>query len=115
MTAQNGLYKAQTVILSGGTTSDLVATGGGVLAGIYAPASMTGASLSFTVANADAPGTFVPVRDQFGSLVTVTLNAAASYYSLRGILPFGADFIRVVSASNEAADRTLTLSFQAVI
>lgn len=114
MTAQNGLYKADTTIASSGTTSDPVASSGGVLAGIYAPA-MTGASLSFTVANADDPTNFVPVRDQFGSLVTVTLNAAASYYSLRGILPFGADFVRVVSASSEASARTLKLVFQAVI
>lgn len=115
MTAQNGLYKADTTILSGTTTSDAVASSGGVLAGIYAPASMTGASLSFTVANADDPTTFVAVRDQLGSLVTVTLNAAASYYSLRGILPFGADFVRVVSASSEASNRALKLVFQAVI
>lgn len=115
MTTQNGLYKVDAVILSGSTTSDAVATSGGVLAGIYAPASMTGASISFTAASTDDPTTFYPVRDQFGTLVTVTLNAAASYYSLRGILPFGADFVRVVSASSEASTRTLKLSFQAIV
>lgn len=115
MTSQNGLYKNDVTIASGETTSTFVATSGGVLAGVYAPASMTGATISFTAASTDDPITFYPVRDQFGALITITLNAAASYYSLRGILPFGADFIRIVSASNESSARTLKLSFQAVV
>lgn len=115
MTAQNGLYKNDVVIASGEATSTLVATSGGVLAGFYAPASMTGASVSFTAASTDDPTTFYPVRDAFGNLVTVTLNAAASYYSTRSILPFGPDFIRIVSASNEAAGRTIKTVFQAVV
>jgi hypothetical protein len=114
MSEANGLYKSGVTILNAATTSNPADTGGGVLAGVYAPASMTGASVSFT-ASTDGGGTYVPVRDQLGSLVTVTLNAAASFYSLRGVLPFGADFIRVVSASAEGADRALTLVFQRVV
>lgn len=115
MTAQNGLYKNQTIIASGTTTSEPVATSGGVLCGFYAPASMTSTSVTFTAANADDPNTFVTVRDQFGNPVTVTLNASGGYYSLRGVLPFGPDFIRIVGGSSEAAARTITLVFQAVV
>lgn len=114
MSEANGLYKSGVTIANGATTSNAADTGGGVLAGIYAPASMTGSSVTFT-ASTDGGGTYVGVRDQFGSLVTVTLNAAASYYSLRSSLPFGADFIRVVSSASEGADRALTLVFQRVV
>lgn len=114
MTTAKGLYRANATIANGQTTSNAADTGGGALCGLYAPASMTGASLSFT-ASTVGDGTFTPVRDRFGNLVTVTLNAAASYYSLQDVLPFGADFVRVVSASSEGADRALTLVFQEVV
>ena len=114
----NGLYKTDALITSGSTTSSFVASSGGVLAGIYAPASMTGSSLTLQAASVDAsgtPGTFVTIRDQFGSPITITLNAAASFYSLRGVLPFGPDFMRVVSSTSEGSDRSLVLVFQAIV
>lgn len=114
MSTAKGLYRANVTILNTATTSNAADTGGGVLCGVYAPASMTGATISFT-ASSTADGTYVPVRDQFGALISVTLNAAASLYSLGGILPFGIDFIKVVSASAEGADRALTLVFQEII
>jgi len=115
MTAMNGLYKTNALITSGSTTSSFVASSGGVLAGIYAPASMTGTSLTLQAASADTPDTFVTIRDQFGSPITITLNAAASFYSLRGVLPFGPDFMRVVSSASEGSNRSLVLVFQAVV
>ncbi len=114
MSTAKGLYRASVIIANGAATSSAADTGGGVLAGFYAPASMTGATVSFT-GSIDGGGTYVPIRDNTGTLITVTLNAAASFYSIRSVLPFGLDFVKVVSASNEAAERTLTLIFQQVV
>lgn len=114
MSTVKGLYRPNVTIANGQTTSNVADTGGAPLAGIYAPASMTGASLRFQAA-ITGDGTFSDVRDRFGNNITVTLNAAGSFHSLTDSLLFGADFIRVISSSAEGAERVLTLVFQQVI
>lgn len=114
MTTKSGIISANCIIPSGATTSNAVSTGGGPLVGIYAPA-MTGTSLTFTAASTEDSTTFYPVRDQLGNLITVTLNAAQSFYSLRSVMPFGMDLLRVVSSSAEGAERTITPVFQQVV
>lgn len=114
MTINAGIITSPCIIPSGGTTSNAVSTGGGPLVLIFAPA-MTGTSLSFEVATIDAPNVFVPMRNSFGTLITQAVSTStAGAYRVDQLL-FGAAFWRVVSNGTEAADRALTLAFQAVV
>lgn len=96
-----------TTILSGQTTSSSVILDGNTLAGIYCPASMTGATLSFSVSRDNA--TFVTLRDSSGSAISVTLDASAAMYALNPSDFAGVGSVKVVSASAEGADRALVL------
>jgi hypothetical protein len=114
MTTNAGIISSPCTIPSGGTTSNAVTTGGGPLVLIFAPA-MTGTSLSFEVATADAPNTFVPLRNSVGAAITQTVSTSTAGAYRVDPLPFGAAFLRVVSSATEAADRAINLSFQAVV
>lgn len=114
MSQVNGLFYSTVSIASGGNTSSAANSSGGVLAGFYIPSTFTGSSVTFTASRDGA--NYYPVRDRTGTSISVTVNTGTpSFYSLNGVLPFAAEFIRVVSASSEAADRTIDLVFQRVV
>jgi hypothetical protein len=114
MTTNAGIITSPCTIPSGSTTSNAVSTGGGPLVLIFAPA-MTGTSLTFEVATADAPTTFVQLRDSVGAAITQTVSTSTAGAYRVGTLPFGAALLRVVSSTSEGAKRDLTLAFQAVV
>lgn len=73
--------------------------------GIFAiPAAFTGASVSFKVSN-EVAGTYSPVYDASDALVVVTVTAGRAYAF--PIALFGAAFIKIRSASAEAAERII--------
>lgn len=86
--------------------------GGNALVGIIAPASMAGSSLTFEVSPDGA--TWYTLRDDLGTLVSVTLNAAAAFYSLSRIIPFAVPYIRTVSSSAETS-KTIQYVAQKVV
>ncbi len=100
-----GLVDDQAItILNGQATSDAVVATGTVIAGVIIPAAMTGTSFTFTVCN-KRNGTFVPLRDEYGVVVTlpITVSAALNLPASLATWPY----FKFVSSSNEGADRTL--------
>lgn len=100
-----GLVDDQTItIASGQTTSDTVVATGTVIAGVIIPAAMTGTAFTFTVCNKRG-GAFVPLRDEYGVVVTlpITVNAALNLPAAIATWPY----FKFVSGSSEGADRIL--------
>lgn len=105
--------KARTIsatIASGGTTTDVIPLLGGVAAGIITPAALTSVTFTFTVCDT-ATGTFVPLYDSAGNLVSITVTTSRAY----GITGAEADalapwaFIKIVGNAAEAAARTIVV------
>lgn len=99
------IFTNDVTIASSGTTSGSVWLDERLLVGIEFPSAFTGATVSFEV-SADNTN-FVELYSG-GSLVTVTATAS----KLEKLVPADyamAKFIRVKSASSEAAERTITL------
>lgn len=113
MSEANGIYYSSATI-NGSDTSNAVNSSGGVLAGIYVPASMAGSSLTLTTCDTES-GTYVPIFDHTNTQVSITIPTAgtARFMSLRGILPFCSEYIKVVSSTTETS-KTLRLAFQRV-
>jgi len=101
------------VIAASGTTSGEVDTLGTTLLGIYLPAVLTGTAITFTAAPASG-GTFVPVRTMDGSGAYSTTVAASRYVPLDERVFKGLRFIKLVSGSSEAAERTIVLATRPV-
>lgn len=79
------------------------------LVGIHAPAC-TGTALTFTAAKA-AGGTHGVVANSANSAISLTISGTAHYIALDPLLFQGLQFIKLVSGSAEAANRTFTLVF----
>jgi hypothetical protein len=113
--SQKGVYQVNTVF-SGATTSSPVETAGWALVGVICPASMAGAILQVEAANEgddNVRSAFVPVFDSLNNRIQVTNSSAAGYRLFsQNALIFGADWVRLVSPSNETS--TCTLVFQEV-
>lgn len=97
-------------IASGQTTSGVINTGSYTAAGLHLTAALTGATVTFTGSPSET-GSFQTVKDSDGSTVSVaTATAGAIGFSGAELDALSAwPFIKVVSASSEAADRSLTL------
>lgn len=78
------------------------------LCGFFTPAALTGTALSFK-ACATVGGTYVPVHDAAGTLISKTV-AAARYTPLNPEDFAGLRYIKVRSGSAEGADRIITLA-----
>ncbi len=99
-------------ILSGQTTSAEVDLCGTQLVGLYVPAAITGTSVKLLAAPVSG-GTFVTVQSS-GADFTLTV-AASKYVPIENLaVVAGLRFIKLVSASTEAADRVITLSTRPV-
>jgi hypothetical protein len=96
-------------ISSGQTTSTALDCGGCNLVGIIFPAAFTGATVSF---EGSVDGTnFYTMKNDTGS----TLSLTASTSSFVAIVPSdfaAAGHLKIVSASSEGADRTITLVYR---
>ena len=73
------------------------------------PAAFTGASVTFLVAEKLA-GTFVELRDANNAVETVTVAASGTYEVPASVFNGGA--FKIVSASSEAAARTIKCFFK---
>jgi hypothetical protein len=106
----NDCYKTAT-IASGQNTSDEIDLSGTDLCGIEFPAAMTGATMKIQMASASG-GTFKTVqKDEVGGgdyTITVTASKYVPITNLAVVA--GLRFIKLVSASNEAADRSIVLA-----
>jgi hypothetical protein len=76
---------------------------------LFMPAAFTGATVSFKAAQGSA-GTFNVVNKDDGTLYTATV-AANAVVDLDSNVLNGLDFIKVVSASSELAERSLVMGF----
>lgn len=104
-----------TIVNGGTTTSQGGDNGAGVIKmGQYTalqlqfPAVFSGATLTF-VSSTTVGGTYQPVRDSDGNIISIPVTAAANF-SLSGAEAdaiAACDFIKLVSASAEGADRVI--------
>jgi hypothetical protein len=104
-------FTGNALIANGATASNVIDTTGFELVGIAIPSAFTGASISFTAAPS-ATGTFQAVNKDDNTALSITVTASKTYaldpnkYS--GLGPY----FKIVSASAEAADRTIGLVFR---
>jgi len=93
------------------TVSAAVDLRGMTLCGIYFPAAFTGTTITFQ-ASADNV-TFVPVQDGAGAAISKTI-AQGQYLKLSPVDFAGIQYLKVVSGSAEAANRTMQLAIRPV-
>lgn len=99
-------------ILSGQTVSAEIDLYGTQLTGLFMPAAFTGTTIKIHTAPTSG-GMFIPVQSS-GSDYSLTV-AASKYVPVENLaLVAGIRFIKLVSGSSEAADRTITLSTRPV-
>lgn len=96
------------VIANGQTTSAAIKLLGFVLCGIQLPAAFTGATISF---QASYDGVTFGALKSTTSGTTLTYTVTQGTYCAIDPKDFqGVAYLKIVSASSEAADRTLALS-----
>jgi hypothetical protein len=100
-------YDIDAVIPISSTTSAAVDTQGGSLVGLVMPAAFTGSSVTFQVSPDNV--TFSDYYDTDGNAVTVQVGASRYIGIVRDDFA-NARYIKIVSGSTEAAERTITLS-----
>ena len=96
------------VIPSGQVNSGVVTTGGFTLCGLQTPPTFEGAALTFLVS---LDGVTYTTLNTAGSPYSVTV-AVSEYVALNYVLFLGAAFIKVVSGTTVAANRTLICSLK---
>ncbi len=95
-------------IASGATTSGAVELPAGVsLLGLRMPSAFTGTAITLTESNS-LTGTYQAVYDNTGSQLSFVV-AASRTVTIDPSLTIGLRFIKLVSGSSEAADRTVKL------
>lgn len=100
-------------LINGSATGAEVAMNGFAFAGIVIPASMAGTSMTFEVSLNNGV-TWLPLRDDLGVPLTVSITANAAFYSLRRILPLGLGLLRPVSSASET-NKTVTIVGQRIV
>ena len=106
-------YNLTATIASSGTTSDVIDLGGATLCGFIMPAAITGTSINLEMSDDDT-GTFVAVQDGEGSDLSLPVSASKFVPLTNFALIAGLRFIKLVSNSSEAAERTIKLVTRAV-
>lgn len=98
-------------IASGQTTSDPIDLAGTDLCGIEFPAAMTGTTLKVQMASS-FNGTYKTVqKDEVGGGdYTITVTAGKYVPLINLAITAGLRFIKLVSGSTEAADRTIVIA-----
>ena len=101
---------SKVTIASGQKESEAIDSRGGVMVRYAVPATMTGTSFTFKIA--DKPDdTFLDYYNTAGNQVTASMNAGKA----TGIINYdfkGCQLIKFVSDSNEAADREIEVWFR---
>lgn len=99
-------YDKSVTIASGQQTSGAVDLSGCVLVGLDMPSAFTGTTVTFTVSSSQS-GTYKTLYKD-GANVSVTVTASRQVV-LQPADFAGVRFLKVVSGSAEAAERTITL------
>lgn len=104
-------YDLAATIASGQTTSAEIDLAGTQLCGFFFPASFTGATVKIQAASASG-GTFALVqKDEAGGGDYTISVSTGKFTPLTNLsLIAGLRFIKIVSASSEGADRSITLA-----
>lgn len=95
------------------TVSAAVDLAGTTLHGLILPAALTGVAMTFQMSDTLA-GTYVAVQNLSGASHSVTV-AASKFVPVDPNIFAGIRFLKLVSGSAEAADRTIILSTRAAI
>lgn len=109
--AYSKLTTVEVTIAKNGTTTDEIDLSRHLLVGIYMPDGWDAADITFT-ASYESDGTFIPLMDTGGNLVTLTVDSDdyISFTEAYMALINNAPFIKVVaSAAQTTAARTLYL------
>lgn len=106
----NTVEETTFTIASSGTTSEARRIKGSkVFAFIFG--TMTGTTLTFTVSNS-YDGTYVPLYDDAGNQISITVTDDACVgitSSAASMALASVEWVKVVSGSSEAAERTITM------
>lgn len=97
---------ATATIASGGTVSSAIDIREYAIFGMVIPAAFTGIAITFQVC-ATSGGTFQGLYNTSGNAVSVTVAQGRSYDVPTEVASW--PYVKLVSGSAEAADRTLTL------
>lgn len=105
-------------ILDGASLSAAVNLQGGIITGIYVPASWTTAALTFQACDT-ADGTFVDMYDSDGNEISVAIGSS-QFVAINPTNFYGVNFIRLRSGTtgtpvNQSGDITLTLKLAAPV
>lgn len=77
------------------------------LTAIKIPASMTGTSITFL--GSDDGITFIPIHDTTNTIRTLTIGTAACFITVNPSDYAGIRYLKVVSGSSEASERSISL------
>ncbi len=95
------------ILFSAATTGEIDLTGT-TLVGIVWPAAMTNTAAYFMMASASG-GTYVPITYSSGTSINIPVLASGTYTAIDPTLFNGIHFLKVTTAANEGANRTLTI------
>lgn len=113
MTLITNYNKTAIIDISASTTiSEAIDLGGDALAGLIMPSAFTGTAITYQVSN-DKEGTYVVLNDDAGNAVSTTV-APSKAITLNPTTFYGWRYIKLVSGSAEAADRTIILATRPV-
>lgn len=107
----NSKKKATAVVIAnGGTTSGEIDLSSIDIVGFYLPAAFTGTAITFTAAY-ESGGTFIAVKDGAGNSISKTV-AQGQYIKLDPADFAGVLYLKLVSGSAEAAERTVRVALR---
>jgi len=98
-------------IADGATTSGVLRVGDYLPAGIKTPAGWTTADITFTVSESEG-GTFVPVYDTSGNVVTISGVVASRWYAITPQDFAGTPYLKLVSSVAQAGGDGLIVSMR---
>jgi hypothetical protein len=98
-------------IADGATESSVVTVGDNLPSGIKTPAGWTTASITFK-ASESAGGTFVPVYDASGALLTIASAAASRWYAIAPQDLAGVPYLKLVSSVAQAGGDSLIVAMR---
>ena len=110
LTVNKVLLFAPTTIAISTTTSAAIATGGLSLVGVQLPAAFTGTTLTFQISFDGV--TYQPVYTSTSGTALSYTVAAGHYVAVNPQDFYGANYIKLISGSSEAAARTFSVALK---
>lgn len=98
--------QATATIANGGTTSSAIDIRNASIIGIITPSALTGTTITMAVSTSQS-GTYVPLRSSASTAISLTVAASGAYPLSVNVEPWS--WLKLVSGSVEAADRSITV------